>query len=273
MTKSGNAILTFGRACFAIALIGFGVQFIIYRHALTTLAPAWPVWIPANPGWAYLVASLLMGGGAAIFLRIKARTVSIAFGVIMLGWAACEHLPKLLGNLSAGGEWVDALKAVALAGGALIVASSLPEEQASWPSLLARLVGGGEKLIPAARFCLGIFLIVCGIEHFVYARYVAPLVPSWIPWAFFWIYFAGVALIAGGLGLMISRTVRLSATLVGIMIFIWFAILHVPRAITAISDGNEWTSVFQALGISGAALILGRVGTVYSPRAAKLSSS
>ena len=43
---------------------------------------------------------------------------------------------------------------------------------------------------------------------------VATLVPAWIPNPTFWTYFAGVALIAGGIGLVLVATSRLAATLV-----------------------------------------------------------
>jgi hypothetical protein len=42
------------------------------------------------------------------------------------------------------------------------------------------------------------------------------------------------------------------------MLFIWFLILHIPRAIDMpeIANGNELTSVFQALAFSGVALVI-----------------
>jgi uncharacterized membrane protein YphA (DoxX/SURF4 family) len=82
------------------------------------------------------------------------------------------------------------------------------------------------------------------------------LVPSWIPGHLFWTYFTGTALIAGGVGLCIGRTARLAAALLGFIIFIWVLVLHVPRAIADLHGANEWTSVFQALAMSGIAFIL-----------------
>lgn len=69
----------------------------------------------------------------------------------------------------------------------------------------------------------------------------------------FWIYFAGVALIAGGLGLFIPRTARLAALLSGIMVFSWFWVVHIPRIGVGVSDQ---IAVFEALAFSGIAFVL-----------------
>lgn len=46
------------------------------------------------------------------------------------------------------------------------------------------------------------FLFLSGTQHFLYARFVAKLVPAWIPEPMFWAYAAGAALLAGGMGLL-----------------------------------------------------------------------
>ena len=66
------------------------------------------------------------------------------------------------------------------------------------------------------------------------------------------------ALIAAGLGIIVNIKRRLAAILSGAMIFIWFVILHIPRAIADphSGKGNEWTSVFEALAFSGIAFLI-----------------
>jgi hypothetical protein len=51
---------------------------------------------------------------------------------------------------------------------------------------------------------------------------------------------------------------RLIATLLGIMIFIWVIILHIPKSIASPFDGmgGEVTSAFLALGYSGIAFVI-----------------
>jgi hypothetical protein len=112
--------------------------------------------------------------------------------------------------------------------------------------------------MPFGRFFLPITAIVFGIDHFLYRDFVAALVPSWIPGAVFWTYFAGVALIAAGAGMILRIQAQLASLMLGIMIFLWLLFLHIPRAIADphSAKGNEWTSVFEALAFSGIAFIL-----------------
>jgi uncharacterized membrane protein len=105
------------------------------------------------------------------------------------------------------------------------------------------------------RLSLGAFLLVSGVQHYLFTPFVATLVPAWIPNPMFWTYFAGAALIAGGIGLTLAATSRLAATLVGLMVLTWFVVLHVPRAL-AMHNQNEWTAVIEALAVSGIALAL-----------------
>jgi hypothetical protein len=41
-----------------------------------------------------------------------------------------------------------------------------------------------------------------------------------------------------------------------LMVFIWFLILHIPRAIASGKSANEWTAVVEALTVSGIAFVL-----------------
>ena len=63
----------------------------------------------------------------------------------------------------------------------------------------------------------------------------------------FWTYFAGVALIAGGLGLVVRPTARLAAGLSALMIFSWVFLVHIPRALAGPNHANETAGVFEAL--------------------------
>ena len=63
---------------------------------------------------------------------------------------------------------------------------------------------------------------------------------------------------AGGIGIMVRRVARLASLMVGVMIFLWVLMLHIPRAIVDpyTNVGNEWASVFEALAFSGMAFML-----------------
>jgi uncharacterized membrane protein YphA (DoxX/SURF4 family) len=165
----------------------------------------------------------------------------------------CLHLPRALAEPGVGFHWTNPCKALALLGGVLIVAATLP---AGSPGL-ARRFG---RLAPLGPLFLATFLILGGIQHFVYATFVMQLVPAWIPGPRFWVYLTGTALIAGGIGILLPPTRRLAATLVGIMILLWVVMLHIPRALANPQDPGETAAIFEALALSGAGFILGSRG-------------
>ena len=74
-------------------------------------------------------------------------------------------------------------------------------------------------------------LIAFGVDHFLYSEFVATLVPGWIPVHIFWTYASAGALIGSGICILVKFKIRLISFLCGIMLFLWFAILHIPRAI------------------------------------------
>ena len=139
-------------------------------------------------------------------------------------------------------------KSLALSGGSLGVAASLiAADDAGEPTR------GWAVLDTIGRCSLGAFFLLAGVQHFLFAPFVATLVPAWIPGALSWTYVAGGALIASGLGLALPPTSRLAAALSGLMILTWLVVLHIPRAL-AMNDRNEWTAVIEALAFAGIAL-------------------
>jgi hypothetical protein len=106
------------------------------------------------------------------------------------------------------------------------------------------------------RFLFALPLLVFGIQHFMYARYVATLVPSWIPGHLFWAYFVGAAFVATTLSIATQIKARLSAIWLGIMFLLWVLVLHLPRVAAAPHNGDEWTSAFVALAMGGGAFLV-----------------
>ena len=117
-----------------------------------------------------------------------------------------------------------------------------------------RFVNATDPFVRLGEFSLASFLILAGMQHFKFLDFVATLIPAWVPGnAIWWSRFAGVALIAGGLGLLFPRTAAPAALVTGLMIFSWFWIVHLPRIHTSVSDG---IALFEALAVSGIALVV-----------------
>ena len=245
----------FGRLFFAISLGAFGVLQFIFHDFVAGRAPAWPASFPGRLVWAYISGAVLICTSAAIILGKKARLAAVVSGTIILLWALLRNIPLAAADSGFGIAWTNMGKALTLFGGAFALAGSLPEEQGG--GTLSTLINARDAFLYLGRYCLGSFMILCGVQHFLFIQFVPSLVPAWIPVPVFWTYFAGVALIAGGAGLMLSQTARLAGALSGLMIFLWVVLLHIPRAASNLYDSrNEWTAVFEALAFSGLALIL-----------------
>ena len=88
-------------------------------------------------------------------------------------------------------------------------------------------------------------------QHFLYARYIATLIPSWIPFPLFWAWFVGVAFVVSCACFLINRRTRFIASFMGIMYLVWVFVLHGVRVVKTPSEEKEWTSLFIALGFSG----------------------
>lgn len=251
-----NNLPAVGRFFFAITMVAFGIQHLVYRNFITRVVPGLPAWIPGHTLLATLFGVFLILAGGAIIFGKAARPMALLLGAVILASFVLLYLPLVLPNPTNGGLWTRAGKALALAGGSFLVAGSLTREFRRQSGWMAGIVKALEKFIPWAHLGLAAFLILGGVLHFIYVEFVETLVPVWIPGHRFWTYFSGVALIAGGLGIIIPRTRRLAATLTAIMIFIWVLLLHIPRALANLSDANETTAVFEALAMTGIAILI-----------------
>jgi uncharacterized membrane protein len=115
---------------------------------------------------------------------------------------------------------------------------------------------GLDKANPLGRVSLAIPLAVFGAEHLASAQTIMKTVPSWMPGKLFWTYLVGVALIAAALSIIFRVRIRLSATLLGIMLFCFVAMIHVPNAINEPQNRIAWTIVARDSAFSAGALLL-----------------
>jgi uncharacterized membrane protein len=245
---------TLGRLFFALALVASGILQLATGE-FVRLVPPLPAWVPGHSFLAYLVGVILILAGAAIGFGRGELGAAAVLGALLVVAILFLHIPKALTDPMTGFLWTNPCKALALLGGVivlanLVLANSLPE--IGVPSGLARLF---RRLAPLGPLFFSAFLILGGIQHFVYVDFVVKLVPEWIPGSRYWVYFTGLALIAGGVGILVPRTSRLAATMVGIMILLWVVLLHIPRAV-GLHSAAETAAIFEALAMSGVAFLL-----------------
>jgi len=245
------------RAFFALGIIAIAVQQLFCGDFRPVIIPeAWPAWLQHEGRLVstWIVSLSLIAAGIAILFDLKARTISLLLGVLFLLLVIVVQIPYQSTHYPLHlGSWTNPFKTLVLSGGAFVVAGSLPLQGNN--SGFTKSLG---MLIPVGKYFMAITMATFGWMHFLYPDFVTPLVPNWIPWHLFWTYFAGVALMLSGIAIIINIQRRTAAALLGLMILLWFIMLHVPRAIADphTGNGNEWTSVFEALAFSGIAFII-----------------
>jgi uncharacterized membrane protein len=247
------ALTKTARIFYGIGMMGIGIQHFIYSDFRPVIIPPGPAWLH-TPILAYLVGAAIVVSSTFIFLGKYTKTMALLLGsflLLCLIFIQCAYILFVQPNSRAHlGLWTDPLKELALSGGAFIIAC-ITENEAVKPFLTPT-----QKLIPLGKYFFSITLTAFGIDHFLYTGFVDTIVPKWVPDPTFWTYFSGVALIGAGVAIILKIKRRKIALLTAIMIFLWFVVLHIPRAIADpyIGKGNEITSVFQALAFSGIAL-------------------
>ena len=122
-------------------------------------------------------------------------------------------------------------------------------------AVTAALLRSARPILPAARL-FGAAPIIFGIAHFAYPEITASMVPGWIPFPLFWAYATGAAHLAGGAAILAGILPVHAAALLGAMYLSWAVLLHLPRVIDAPENRVEWTMLFVALALAGAAFLV-----------------
>ena len=232
-------LFTLGRIVYGLSIVAFGLLHVALGDLGTRFAPA-PDGMPGRGAAAYALGLALIGIGLAIVFDMRARPAALALAGLIALSLLFFYVPRVAARPGFGGSWTNPAKYLAILSGALRLAKR-------------------DTGVLAARFFLCFFFVLGGVQHFVYESFVVTLVPAWIPGHVFWARFAGAALLATGFGLWQPKTARLAAILAGVMIFLWFAMLHVPRALAS-RDPLEWSGVFESLAVSGIAFLLAGSG-------------
>ncbi len=239
---------TLGRIFFGIAITAFGIFYLLYAH-LANPHVIGPPFFPSHRLLAWVVGAIFFAAGVSVAANKNTRLMAALTGSALLAQIVIIHAPRLAINLHDPGPWTSGFEVVGICSGAWALASGLLP------------VGTQRKLLTALRVGFASLLIVVGVQHFMYAQFVATLVQRWMPWHLFWAYFIGVAFFATALALVTGKVVRVATAMLGLMFFLFVITLHIPRVAAASHNGNEWTSLFVALAMCGTSWIFAGDGT------------
>jgi uncharacterized membrane protein len=178
-----------GRSLFVIPFAVFGVQYFPYGHYDGGLSPV-PPWAPGGPVGAYLIGAFLVVAAISVLARWHARLFATLLGLVYLLCVLLLHSQHFTDILYNGRERTRALEPLSLAGAAFVLAGFFPSTAgAAWDSLV-------RKLAQLGRYLFSLPLLIYGLQHFLYASFIATLIPAWMPARLFPAYFTGVAFIA-----------------------------------------------------------------------------
>jgi uncharacterized membrane protein YphA (DoxX/SURF4 family) len=114
---------------------------------------------------------------------------------------------------------------------------------------------GLDKLVAVSRVLFAAPLAAFAAEHLVLGKVIIGAVPVYMPVRLFWVYFVAVALIAAAFSLVLGIRVRLTATLLAIMFFLFVVMIHLPNAVQG-HDRIVWNVALRDLSFGAGALAL-----------------
>lgn len=115
---------------------------------------------------------------------------------------------------------------------------------------------GLDKLVELGPIFIASGIAAFGAEHLTASRSLMQIVPMWMPARLFWAYFVGFALIAAALSFILMKYVRLSATLLGCMFFLFVWMIHVPNVVTNPRNRILWVVALRDFSFAGGAWAL-----------------
>lgn len=238
-----------GRYLFALALGASGCEHLIcayFRNPVAYIIPYFSgrPWFACFLGLALLVVSLSIAGDW------KARLSATLLGGAFLLFFLFLWLPRMIVQPMDLSLRTVAFETLAFSGAALVFGGFPPTHRAAGTP---RYDSG--KVIRTGLYLFAISSVIFGIDHFLILRFIASLVPVWIPGAMFWAIFTGAGFIVAGVCMFTDRFGKLATFWLGTMFLLWFLLLHSPRVVIRPHNPNEWSSAFIALGMCGGSWI------------------
>jgi uncharacterized membrane protein YphA (DoxX/SURF4 family) len=258
-------LIKIGRLFYGIGVVALGIHQLIIKKFRSEILSPFPAWahnnsfFPILTGIALLFAGIIISGLFKIKF-IDTKKVCLYLGFCFLAALITSHLPYII-MLSTDKApnfqvWIDAIEELTYSGGAFVMAGSFTENNSArgeknFTSLL-------EKLIPCGRVFYSLLMILFGLSHFIFANFIAAMVPKWLPAPMFWTYFFGVALIISGISIIFKIVIKPIALLLAFMLLLFFLFFHIPDAIAnpSAGGGNEIVRAFVALLFCGIALVI-----------------
>ena len=132
---------------------------------------------------------------------------------------------------------------------------------------------GFDKLILLGPIFYAAPLAAFGTEHFTLTQGIGSIIPAWIPWHLFWVYFLGTCFIAAALSMVTGIQARLAASLAGLTFFLFVVLMHFPAWTRDPHNRFALTVALREMAFSGGALgLTGSLTPKWRERQAQVSA-
>jgi uncharacterized membrane protein YphA (DoxX/SURF4 family) len=91
----------------------------------------------------------------------------------------------------------------------------------------------------------------------MYVGATAAMVPAWLPHRVFFAYLTGTGHLSAGIAIVCRAVPRLAAILEASMIGVFVLLLHLPGVFYSPNNRLQWTMLFVASALAGAAWTMG----------------
>ena len=212
-------ILVLGPICEAVSLAIFAFEHFLAPRDLMGIVPRW---LPGPLFWTYFVGVAWLAAAISYITWRQVRWSATLAALLFVIIVATIDLPNLTKEAHSRFFWILLVRELSFAGGAMVLAGS------EW-----RMKPAGAALALAGRVIVAAVMVFYAVEHFLFPRNVpgVPLekmIPAWVPAPVLLSYLVGIALLLGGIGLLIRRTIRLAAAVSGTVVFLLTAFFYVP---------------------------------------------
>lgn len=123
IARGVRPIVRIGSMLYAAPLLVFAAQHFLYAEFVGTLIPGW---IPGHLFLAYAVGAGFLAAALSIISGRLAWWGATLLGAQFLIWVLILHLPRALAAGKSGDEWTSLVVALAMGGGAWVVAAGFP---------------------------------------------------------------------------------------------------------------------------------------------------
>ena len=112
------------------------------------------------------------------------------------------------------------------------------------------------RLANVGRILFAIVLLPFGLSHFSMAEKAPEMLPAFLPFPLFWVYFSGVALVAAALCIAFNRMVRPACFGFAAFLVLVIGMIHVPMLMAGVDTIHTVGNLLRDIALLGASLFI-----------------